>query len=65
MNKKKRILTLVEAAEYLNVNPRFMRRLVAERRITFHKVGRFLRFDQNDLDAFLDAGRVERIEQLR
>ena len=52
-------LTLAQAAAYLNVSERFMRRLVAERRIAFHKVGHFLRFRSADLDAFLEAGRVE------
>lgn len=49
----------MEAAVYLNVTPRFMRRLVSERRIAFHKVGALLRFRVEDLDAFFDAGRVE------
>ena len=54
-----RPLTLAQAATYLNVSERFMRRLVAERRIAFHKVGHFLRFRADDLDTFLEAGRVE------
>jgi len=33
------LLTIEEVAEVLNVGPRFVRRLVAERRIAFHKVG--------------------------
>ncbi len=37
-------LTLVEAAGYLNVTERYMRRLVAERRIPYFKLGRLLRF---------------------
>jgi excisionase family DNA binding protein len=52
-------LTLSEAAAYLNVSQRFMRRLVAERRIAFHKLGHLLRFRAADLDVFLSAGRVE------
>jgi len=52
-------LTLAQAAAHLNVSERFVRRLVAERRIAFHKVGHFLRFRAVDLDAFLEAGRVE------
>jgi excisionase family DNA binding protein len=52
-------LDLAQAAAYLNVSERFVRRLVAERRIAFHKVGHFLRFRAADLDAFLEAGRVE------
>ena len=55
-------LTLAQAATYLNVSERFVRRLVAERRIAFHKVGHFLRFQTTDLDAFLQAGRVEPVE---
>jgi excisionase family DNA binding protein len=52
-------LTLDEAANYLNVSGRYMRRLVAERRIAYHKVGHFLRFRVADLERFLQAGRVE------
>jgi excisionase family DNA binding protein len=54
-------LTVQEAADYLNTSVRFVRRLVAERRITFHKIGRHVRFAVADLDAFVEAGRVEAI----
>jgi len=57
----KRYLTVVEAAEYLNTSVRFVRRLVGERRIPFHRVGRHVRIAVSDLDAFLQAGRVEAI----
>jgi excisionase family DNA binding protein len=33
-------LSVAETAEYLNTSERFVRRLVAERRIAFHHVGR-------------------------
>jgi excisionase family DNA binding protein len=46
-----------EAAEYLTVSIHFIRRLVRERRIPFVKLGPFVRFDTEDLDAFVDAGR--------
>ncbi len=52
-------LTLAQAAQYLNVSERYMRRLVAERRVPFHKIGRLLRFLASDLDDLLEAGRVE------
>ena len=52
-------LTILQAAEYLNVSERFMRRLVAERRVAYHKVGKLLRFRSQDLDDFLESGRVE------
>jgi excisionase family DNA binding protein len=38
---------------------RYARRLVAERRIAFHRVGRRVLLDLNDLDAYAEAGRVE------
>ena len=54
-----RPLTLPEAATYLNVAERYMRRLVTERRIPYFKVGRLLRFSTEDLDAFLENCRIE------
>ena len=52
-------LDIEQAALYLNVTKRVMRRLVSERRIAFHRVGRLLRFRVADLDAFFCDGRVE------
>lgn len=52
-------LTVSEAAVYLNTKVRFIRRLVAERRIAFHKIGAHVRFAMDDLKAFAKAGRVE------
>lgn len=53
-----RPLNLLEAARYLNVNERYVRRLVAERRIPFLKVGRLLRFRPRDLEEYLVACQV-------
>jgi len=58
-------LTVVETAEYLNTSERFVRRLVAERRIAFHRVGRHLRFAVADLDSWLAGCRVEPIQRVR
>ncbi|MDH4148390.1 MAG: excisionase family DNA-binding protein [Acidimicrobiia bacterium] len=55
------LLTADQVAAQLGVTRRFVRRLVAERRITFHRVGRFIRFDPADVDACVAAGRVEPI----
>lgn len=52
-------LTVAEAAAYLNTSVRFVRRLIAERRIAFHKFGTHVRLAVADLDAFVQAGRVE------
>jgi excisionase family DNA binding protein len=61
----KKYFTVVEAAEYLNTSERFVRRLVAERRIAFHRVGCHLRFAVCDLDAWLMACRVEPLSRPR
>jgi excisionase family DNA binding protein len=54
-----RLLTIDQAADQLGTGPRFIRRLVAERRITFHKVGRHVRIAEADLINYVAAGRVE------
>ncbi len=53
------LLDINAAAERLSVPERFMRRLVAERRIPYFKVGKYVRFDPTDLDCWLDERRVE------
>jgi excisionase family DNA binding protein len=59
--RPERYLTVSEAATFLNTSERFVRRLVAERRVAFHHVGRHVRFAVSDLEAFVRAGRVEPI----
>ena len=54
-----RLLTVEQAAERLGTSVRFVRRLVAERRIAYVKIGRHVRIATRDLDAFIAAGRVE------
>ena len=54
------ILIDVEAAAVrLGVSPRFVRRLVSERRLGFFKIGKYIRFDPAELDAWLAGCRVE------
>lgn len=53
------LLTVDQAAERLATKPRFIRRLIAERRIRFVKLGAHVRIDADDLDAFVTAGRVD------
>lgn len=54
-----KMLTVEQAAERLGTSPRFIRRLIAERRIAFSKLGRHVRLSSADVDAFIRAGRVE------
>jgi excisionase family DNA binding protein len=52
------LLTVDQAAQRLGTKPRFIRRLIAERRIPYVKLGSHVRLDDSDIDAFIDAGRV-------
>lgn len=45
----------------LGVTRRHIQRLVAERRIPFLKIGRFVRFDPAELNVWLDQQRVEAV----
>ena len=54
-----RLLTVDEAAARLGTSTRFIRRLIAERRIAYTKLGRHVRITAHDLDAFVASGRVE------
>jgi excisionase family DNA binding protein len=54
-----RLLTVAEAAEWLNTTPRHVRRLVFERRIAYRKLGNYVRFHPDDLAEYVAARRVE------
>ena len=59
------LLSVEAVAERLDTKPRFVRRLIAERRIEFHKVGRHVRISERALAEFIAAGRVEPTSCLR
>jgi excisionase family DNA binding protein len=52
------LLTAAEAGDYLGTGERFIRRLIAQRRITYVKLGKYVRLQRSTLDAFIEAGRV-------
>ena len=54
-----KLLTVEEAADRLGTSVRFARRLIAERRIAYVKVGRHVRIAEADLAEFVASGRVE------
>ncbi|WP_040704070.1 helix-turn-helix domain-containing protein [Nocardia takedensis] len=62
MSNNAEYLTVDQAAEYLGTGVRFIRRIVAERRVVFYKVGNHVRFKAADLEAFAQAGRVEPVQ---
>ncbi|MCP3909571.1 MAG: helix-turn-helix domain-containing protein [Actinomycetia bacterium] len=53
------LLDINEVTTRLGVTPRFVRRLGVERRIPFHKVGRYVRFDPDGIAEYLCRCRVE------
>ena len=59
------LLTVEQAAERLGTPVRFVRRLIAERRIRFCRIGRYVRIAPSDLATFIEAGRVEARDQGR
>jgi excisionase family DNA binding protein len=62
---KQRLLTVDEAAERLGTSVWFPRRLIAERRIRFVKVGRHVRIPESALDEMIRAGTVEPVTRRR
>ena len=58
MSEVSKLLDIETLAERLSVTQRLVRRLVAERRIPYLKVGRFVRFDSTDIAEWINAARV-------
>jgi excisionase family DNA binding protein len=56
------LIDIARAAERLGVTVRYVRRLVAERRIPYVKLGHLVRFDPIELEAWIDAARVRQVE---
>jgi excisionase family DNA binding protein len=54
-----RLLTVGEIAGILATSDRFPRRLIAERRIRFVRVGRHVRIPESALCEFIEAGMIE------
>jgi excisionase family DNA binding protein len=53
------LLDVPQAARRLGTKQRFVRRLVAERRIRFYKIGAHVRFHPDDLADYIHRARVE------
>jgi len=52
------LVDVATAATRLGVTVRFVRRLVAERRIPYLKVGKFIRFDPAEVEQWIDDNQV-------
>jgi excisionase family DNA binding protein len=63
--RAERLLTCGEVADRLGTSERFPRRLVAERRIRFVRVGRHVRIPESAVDEMIQAGTVEPVVRRR
>lgn len=64
-NNRDPLLNVDQAAELLGVGVRFIRRLIAERRIRYVHVGRHVRIPESALIDYVIAGTVEPREPRR
>jgi excisionase family DNA binding protein len=53
------LLTVDQVAELLGTSPSFARRLIAERKIRFVRVGRHVRIPESALAEYIAAGTVQ------
>jgi excisionase family DNA binding protein len=53
------LLDIDGLASWLGVEPGFVRRLIAQRRIPFLKIGKYVRFDPAEIAAWIDGQRVQ------
>ncbi|MFJ9740103.1 helix-turn-helix domain-containing protein [Streptomyces sp. NPDC101166] len=60
-----RLLTVAEAGEMLGTGERFVRRLIAERRIRYVKLGRPVRIPETAITEYVEAHTVEPIRRVR
>ena len=60
-----RLLTVWEVAELLSTTERFPRRLIAERRIRFVRIGRHVRIPESALREYIAAGLVAPVTVIR
>jgi excisionase family DNA binding protein len=60
-----KLLTVHQAADRLGTSVRFPRRLIAERRVTFVRVGRQVRIPEGAIDELIASGTVEPVDRHR
>lgn len=58
-----KLLTVAQAAQWLNISPSSVRRLQQRRLVPFVKIGGSVRFLKRDLEAYLARSRIEPIGQ--
>ncbi len=58
-----RLLSVRDAAEVLGTSERFPRRLIAERRIRFVRVGRHVRIPESSVQEYIKSRTVDAIDR--
>jgi len=53
------LISVEQLADELGVSVRYVRRVVAERRIPYVKVGHLIRFQRDEVQRWVDANRVD------
>lgn len=53
------LMDIQQLADRLGVGVRYVRRLVAERRVPYIKLGHLLRFDPTDINAWIERAKVD------
>jgi excisionase family DNA binding protein len=59
IDRRRGVLTVKDAAAYIGVSPRTLRRMLAARQIRFIKIGSLIRLYRPDLDKFLEGCEIE------
>ena len=60
-----RLLTVAEAGDMLGTGERFIRRLIAERRIRYVKLGRPVRIPESAIAEYIEVRTVEPVRRIR
>ncbi|WP_405616805.1 helix-turn-helix domain-containing protein [Streptomyces sp. NBC_00076] len=60
-----RLLNVAEAGDMLGTGERFVRRLIAERRIRYVKLGRPVRIPESAITEYVEARTVEPVRRIR
>ena len=66
--RQDKAVTLVDAGQLANrlgVSVRYVRRLVAERRIAYVKVGHLVRFEPDEVERWIDENRIVQLGSSR
>jgi len=54
----KELLTVEELSKRLKVKPKYIYELTSQKAIPFYKIGRFVRFDPQEIDQWLECHKV-------